>query len=215
MWSMQPQCRLYQTRSSPIALCVARAPPTHVRCPCQFFHNYCNQDLSDFAASSVFQASAKIHECMVDVNSPPLNRGINSMVVPQGFPSPPGGFSLLCCHRHGPPPQCEQLPDRKMEWSPLHNPRALEWSPQWICVGCSRAVDSSSLPDYSSTPCSQCGADLHLVLDFEVDVVCTVSTTYRCSSPSSSASCECDSNMVFPWPTVEHGCPVRLGDLLQ
>ena len=64
-----------------------------LRCPA------CNQDLSDFAASGEFQASAIFHECIVDVDSPPPNRGINSMVVPQGFPSPPEGFSLLCCHR--------------------------------------------------------------------------------------------------------------------
>ena len=77
-----------------------------------------------FAASCEFQTSAFSTSALW------MWTALNSMVVSQGFPSPLEGFSLLCCYRHGPPPQCEQLPDRRMEWSPIHNPRSLD------SVGC-------------------------------------------------------------------------------
>ena len=113
-----------------------------LRCP------YCNQDLSEFAVSSSFQAASVFHECMVDVSVPPSNRGLNSMMLPAGFPAAPP-VSFLCCHRRGPPPEFALLSDRRMEWSPVRDPCSGAWAPQWICVQCSRTVDSSILPGCS------------------------------------------------------------------
>ena len=39
----------------------------------------------------------------MDVNIPPSNRGLNSMILPIGFLVPPANVSFLNCHRHGPP----------------------------------------------------------------------------------------------------------------
>ena len=133
-----------------------------LRCP------YCNQDLSEFAASSSFQAASVFHECMVDVSVPPSNRGINSMMLPAGFPAAPP-VSFLCCHRRGPPPEFALLSDRRMERSPVRDPSSGAWAPQWICVQCSRTADSPILPGCSVSPCSQCAEVPHLVVDCAID----------------------------------------------
>ena len=91
MGSIQPQCRLFQTRSSPSTLCCEGMAPeksTVVLCCQQLLHvwclansftacgllcPFCNKDSSDFAASSESQASAIFHECLVDVNSHLVN----------------------------------------------------------------------------------------------------------------------------------------------
>ena len=75
---------------------------------------------------------------------------LNSMMLPAGFPAAPP-VSFLCCHRRGPPPEFAHLSDRRMEWSPVRDPISSAWAPQWICVQCSRTVDSSILPGVLST----------------------------------------------------------------
>ena len=56
-----------------------------------------------------------------------------------------------------------------MEWSPVGDPSSGVWAPQWICVQCSRTVDSPILPGCSVNPCSQCAEVPHLVVDCAVD----------------------------------------------
>ena len=50
---------------------------------------FCNQSLADFARSSSFMASSLFHGCMIDFDLPPSNQGLNSLVLPSGFPRPP------------------------------------------------------------------------------------------------------------------------------
>ena len=59
-------------------------------------------------------------------------------------------------------------------------------------MDCSRAVDPSSIPDHSATPCSQCGADLHLVLDFASNSRWTWCTP-------------CQRRIDFPLPAIQPG----------
>ena len=70
--------------------CLARSLTTRGQsCP------FCNQSLSDFARSASFQASSLFHGCMIDVDAPPTNRGINYLTLPSGFPRPPDHTTFL------------------------------------------------------------------------------------------------------------------------
>ena len=77
--------------------CLARSLSSRpVDCP------FCNQSLAKFARSASFLASSVFHGCVVDVDVPPTNRGINSSILDPGFPRPPEDLALLCYPRSGP-----------------------------------------------------------------------------------------------------------------
>ena len=47
-------------------------------------------------------ASSLFHGVTVDLDRTPSNHGLNSMVLPNGFPRPPDSLAVLCCPRLGP-----------------------------------------------------------------------------------------------------------------
>ena len=147
-------------------VCLARSFSSRgVDCP------FCNQSLAVFARSSSFMASALFHGCMIDFDLPPSNQGLNSLVLPSGFPRPPDSMAVLCCRRVGPPPQFEELSDRRMEWSPSHHVTSDQWSPQWICARCSRSVGLQDFPSRPTSHCPQCSdSNLTFVLDCSSNV---------------------------------------------
>ena len=149
----------------------------HVVCLARSFSSrgvdwpFCNQSLAEFARSSSFMASSLFHGCMVDLDRTPSNLGLNSMVLPNGFPRPPDSLAVLCCPRLGPPPRFEELSDRRMEWSPSHHAISDQWSPQWICVRCSRSVGLQDIPSRPTSHCPQCSdSNLTFVLDCSSNV---------------------------------------------
>ena len=141
----------------------------HVSCLAQSFNGcgahcpFCVQPLREFVESSAFQAAAVFHGHCVNPADQPSNRGVNSMVVPAGFPQPLDTVTLLCCAHTGPPPMFEQTSDRRMEWSPVWQPSS--WLHQWLCVSCSRTVQTSEIGDIHQLPCAQCGVLSHMVID--------------------------------------------------
>ena len=143
----------------------------HVTCLARSFSSYklqcplCNQSLAEFSRSSSISASSLFHGCMIDVESPPTNRGLNSMVRPAGFPPRPETPEFLCCRRIGPPPQFEPSNDRRMGWSPSPKAHFSEWAVEWLCVGCSRTVDLSHAPPSDAPPCPQCSNVPKMVVD--------------------------------------------------
>ena len=53
-----------------------------------------------------------------------------------------------------------------MEWSPSRCPGSDQWSPQWICVRCTRSVGLSDIPTRPVSQCPRCNdSNLSLVLD--------------------------------------------------
>ena len=84
--------------------------------------------------------------CMIDVDRPPSNRGLNSLVFPSGFPLRPESPVFLCCPRwvHS------LMLSRQMvvAWSGLHlhHLNSFEWAAHWLCVGCNRTADTSHIP---------------------------------------------------------------------
>ena len=103
-----------------------------------------------------FQASSLLHGCMIDVDAPPTNRGINSLTLLSGFPRPPDHTAFLCRQRVGPSPLFDPTGNRRMEWSPFQNPGSSEWIPQWMCVPCNRVVGLAQARDRPHVVCSQC-----------------------------------------------------------
>ena len=92
--------------------------------------------------------------------------GLDSLVVPSGFPPRPESPVFLCCSRVGPPPpQFEPSMDRRMEWSPSQPLNSSEWAAQWLCVGCNRTVDLSHIPQSVPPHCPQCATPSTLVVD--------------------------------------------------
>ena len=93
------------------------------------------------------------------------------MVVPTGFPQPLEIVSLLCCAHAGPPPLFEQTSDRRMEWSPVWQPSSSSWLHQWLCVSCSRTVQTSEIGDIHHCRAPKCGVSgvpvFSLVRDIE------------------------------------------------
>ena len=181
----------------------------HVSCLAQSFNAcgahcpFCVQPLREFVESSAFQAAAVFHGYYVNPADQPSNRGVNSMVVPTGFPQPLDTVTLLCCAHTGPPPLFEQTSDRRMEWSPVWQPSSSSWLHQWLCVSCSRTVQTSETGDIHQLPCAQCGVLSHMVIDCSsgerLAMVPTMSMSHRpsCKPKSqlvfSRASCECRS----------------------
>ena len=55
--------------------------------------------------------------------------------------------------------------DRRMEWSPVWHPSCSSWLHQWLCVSCSRTVQTSEIGDIHQLPCAQCGVLSHMVID--------------------------------------------------
>ena len=147
---MESSIRVPCCRQSLHVTCLARSFTTRGQsCP------FCHQSLSDFARSASFLASSLFHGCMIDVDAPPTNRGINSLSLPSGFPRPPDHTKFLCCQCVGPPPLFEPTGDRRMEWSPFQNPGSSEWIPQWMCLPCNRVVGLETR-DHPQIFCSQC-----------------------------------------------------------
>ena len=74
----------------------------------------CNQSVSEFARASSFSASTLFHVCIINVDRPPLNRGLNSVVLPS-FPPSREWPVFLCCPRLGPFPHFDPSNDRRMD----------------------------------------------------------------------------------------------------
>ena len=186
------QSHVATKKSTSVAL---RSLSTHVvHCP------FCVQPLREFVESPAFQAAAVFHGYCVNPANQPSNRGVNSMVVPTGFPQPPETVTLLCCAHVGPPPVFEQTSDRRMEWSPVWQPSSSSWIHQWLCASCSRTVHTSEIGDIHQLPCAQCGVLSHMVLDCssrrEVAMVPTMSVSHR-------PSCKPKSQLVFSRASFE------------
>ena len=120
-----------------------------LRCP------LCNQALNDFSPSSHFQDSALPHECMVDVTSPPTNRGVNSMILHHSVPSPRQFHSSVATVL------TLLQSTRRLKTVPGSSESVL----QRICVRCSRSVTLPEAPDSAVLACSQQDASPLLVLD--------------------------------------------------
>ena len=190
--------------------CLARSFMTRGQsCP------FCNRSLSDIARSASFQASSLFHGCMIDVDAPPTNRGINSLSLPSVLPRPPDRTTFLCCQRVGPPQLFEPTGDRRMEWSPFQNPGSSEWIPQWMCVPCSRVVGLPQTRDRPQVVCSQC----QVICPTEV-VDCSSDTQWmwcaRCQRREEITSQDAPRSVFPNWflqPTVHDGPSVWMGSV--
>ena len=127
-----------------------------------------NQSLPEYARPASFQASSSFHGCMIDIDAPPSNRGLNSLALPSRFPRPLDHTAFLCCRRVGLLPLIELSGGRRMEFSPFQNSGSLEWVPQSqvVCSQCEALCPTFVFDCSCETRWMWCGPPARTAINF-------------------------------------------------
>ena len=157
---------------------------------------------------------------MIDVDRPPLHRGLNSLVLPSDFPPSPDSPVFPCCPRLSPSPHFHSSNGRRMEWSPSQSAGSSDWAAQWLLVAIRRWVLHTSRRQSQLAPSArfralvvvECVSSECWFGSFEVsaDRVCTIRS--HSTSPSSVSHSSNDTTRLdYTRTTQANGTSPRLG----